>query len=74
MFVSGGQNFSLEHNNCPSAVPGCPPFVSSSGFFNDVWRSREWVLHDFLLFHIIGNRGRDFVTVQFSQGNPDFMK
>ena len=43
MYVLGGQNFKLEQNNCPPAVPGCPPFVSSSDFFNDVWRSRDGV-------------------------------
>jgi len=43
MYVLGGQNFKLEQNNCPPAVPNCPPFVSSSDFFNDVWRSRNGV-------------------------------
>jgi len=43
MYVLGGQNFKLEKNNCPPFVPVCPPFVSSSDFFNDVWRSREGV-------------------------------
>jgi len=33
----------VEPNNCPPLVPGCPPFVSSSDFFNDVWRSRDGV-------------------------------
>ena len=43
MYVLGGQNFKLEQNNCPPFVPDCPPFVSSSDFFNDVWRSRDGI-------------------------------
>ena len=43
MYVLGGQNFKVEPNDCPPQVPGCPPFVSSSDFFNDVWRSRDGV-------------------------------
>lgn len=41
MYVLGGQNFKLERNECPPFVPDCPPFISSSDFFNDVWRSRD---------------------------------
>jgi len=43
MYVLGGQNFKVEPNNCPPFVPDCPPFVSFSDFFNDVWRSRDGV-------------------------------
>ena len=43
MYVLGGQNFKLEQNPCPPFVAECPPFVSSSEFFNDVWRSRDGV-------------------------------
>ena len=43
MYVLGGQNFKLEPNVCPPFVPDCPPFVSNSDFFNDVWRSRDGV-------------------------------
>jgi len=43
MYVLGGQNFKLEPNNCPPFVPDCPPFVSTSDFFNDVWRSRDGI-------------------------------
>lgn len=43
MYVLGGQNFKLEANVCPPFVPDCPPFVSNSDFFNDVWRSRDGV-------------------------------
>jgi hypothetical protein len=43
MYVLGGQNFKLEANDCPTFVPDCPPFVSNSDFFNDVWRSRDGV-------------------------------
>ena len=39
IFVLGGQNFKIEANECPSFVTNCPPFVSNSDFFNDVWRS-----------------------------------
>jgi hypothetical protein len=41
VYVIGGQDFSVEPNPCPPAVPGCPPFVSRSRFFNDVWRSDD---------------------------------
>jgi hypothetical protein len=41
MYVLGGQNFVVEPNPCLPGVPGCPPFVSRSDFFNDVWRSRD---------------------------------
>jgi len=43
MYVLGGQNFKLEENNCPLGVPDCPPFISSSDFFNDVWRSQDGI-------------------------------
>ena len=43
MYVFGGQNFLLVPNECPPGVPECPPFVSSSDFFSDVWRSRDGV-------------------------------
>lgn len=41
MYVLGGQDFNVTPNTCPPGVPGCPPFVSSSRFFNDVWRSKD---------------------------------
>lgn len=43
VFVLGGQNFRVEPNVCPPGVLGCPPFVSTSDFFSDVWRSRDGV-------------------------------
>ena len=39
IYIVGGQNFKIEANECPDFVPNCPPFVSKSDFFNDVWRS-----------------------------------
>jgi len=43
MYVIGGQNFKVEANDCPPSVPFCPPFVSKSDFFNDVWSSGDGV-------------------------------
>ena len=43
MYVLGGQNFEVEPNQCPPFVPNCPPLVSKSDFFSDVWRSRDGV-------------------------------
>jgi hypothetical protein len=45
MYVLGGQDFNVTENQCPpvEVAPLCPPFVSSSQFFNDVWRSRDGV-------------------------------
>jgi hypothetical protein len=43
MYVLGGQDFSVTANPCPPVAPDCPPFVSSSQFFNDVWRSRDGI-------------------------------
>ena len=39
MYVLGGQDYSVVPNQCPPNVPDCPPFVSTSNFFNDVWKS-----------------------------------
>lgn len=39
MYVLGGQNFEAVPNPNPSG----PPFISTSEFFNDVWRSRDGV-------------------------------
>lgn len=45
MYVLGGQNFSLQPNDCtfwpPDAPFPCPEFISVSEFFNDVWRSKD---------------------------------
>jgi hypothetical protein len=45
MYVLGGQDFNVIPNpGCGFAPPGTPcdpPFVSSSRFFNDVWRSPD---------------------------------
>jgi len=43
MYVLGGQNFKLEPNFCPPEAEACPPFISTSKFFNDVWRSNDGV-------------------------------
>ncbi|MGI9659038.1 MAG: hypothetical protein ACR2OD_09025 [Gaiellaceae bacterium] len=45
MYVLGGQNFRLEPNQCPppDIAPGCPPFVSVSDFFSDVWKSKDGI-------------------------------
>ncbi len=43
MFVLGGQDYTVTPNACPPAfiAPDCPPFVSQSQFFNDVWSSKD---------------------------------
>jgi N-acetylneuraminic acid mutarotase len=42
MFVLGGQDFGLIPNPDPTCTPpACPPFISTSTFFNDVWSSRD---------------------------------
>ena len=44
MFVLGGQDFALMPNpGCPTPAPGCPPFISVSRFFDDVWSSTDGV-------------------------------
>jgi hypothetical protein len=44
MYVLGGQNFRvIENPACPPFPSECPPFISTSDFFNDVWRSRNGV-------------------------------
>lgn len=45
MFVLGGQDFEVVPNPvpCPPFVPFCPPFVSQSDFFSDVWSSDDGV-------------------------------
>ena len=46
IYLLGGQNFLQEPNDCSdwmSPFP-CPPFISVSEFFNDVWRSADGVL------------------------------
>jgi hypothetical protein len=44
MYVLGGQNFNVVENpNCPPFPSNCPPFISTSDFFNDVWRSRDGI-------------------------------
>ena len=43
MYVLGGQNYKLEPNFCPPEAEACPPFISTSKFFNDVWRSIDGV-------------------------------
>ncbi len=45
VYVLGGQNFIVFANpGCPvPPPPGCPPFISSSEFFDDVWRSADGV-------------------------------
>jgi hypothetical protein len=47
MYVLGGQDFNVIRNpGCPFLPPGVPcdpPFVSSSQFFNDVWRSTDGI-------------------------------
>lgn len=44
MFVLGGQDFDVVPNPaCPPFPSGCPPFISSSEFFDDVWRSTDGV-------------------------------
>ena len=41
MFVLGGQDFGLIPNPDPTCAPFCPPFISTSNFYNDVWSSRN---------------------------------
>ena len=43
MYVLGGQDFQVVQNACPPVfvAPDCPPIVSKSEFFNDVWRSKD---------------------------------
>lgn len=45
LYLAGGQDFQLiELPFCAGLPPDvCPPFVSQSQFFNDVWRSRDGV-------------------------------
>lgn len=44
LFVLGGQNFEIvENTECPPGPPYCPPFISGSEFFSDVWSSRDGV-------------------------------
>jgi hypothetical protein len=45
LYVIGGQDYKLvEVPACAGLPPSiCPPFVSQSDFFNDVWRSRDGV-------------------------------
>jgi hypothetical protein len=43
MYVLGGQNYKLEPNFCPLGAEACPPFISASTFFNDVWRSNDGI-------------------------------
>lgn len=44
IFVLGGQNFRVVEVDCGGAPPQfCPPFVSESDFFNDVWRSEDGI-------------------------------
>jgi Kelch motif len=43
MYVLGGQDYKVVPNPCPPPpiAPDCPPLVSTSAFFNDVWRSKD---------------------------------
>ena len=43
MYVLGGQDYRVVPNPCPPPpiAPDCPPLVSTSAFFNDVWRSKD---------------------------------
>ncbi len=44
MYVLGGQNFNvIENPGCPPFPSDCPLFITSSDFFNDVWRSRDGI-------------------------------
>lgn len=44
IYVLGGQNFKVIDNpDCPPFPSDCPPKISVSDFFNDVWRSRDGV-------------------------------
>lgn len=51
IYVLGGQDYRVTPNPCPPGIPGCPPFVSTSTFFNDVWRSRDGVHWDRMTEH-----------------------
>ena len=50
LYVLGGQDYSLvELPFCAGQPPEiCPPFVSQSQFFNDVWRSKDGVSWDMM--------------------------
>jgi len=41
LYVIGGQDYEVVPNPC--TLPFCPPLVSQSDFFRDVWRSRDGV-------------------------------
>jgi hypothetical protein len=44
IYVLGGQNFNVIPNpGCPPFPSACPPLISTSDFFNDVWRSRDGI-------------------------------
>ncbi len=44
IYVMGGQNFQVVPVPCGGLPPDiCPPFVSTSQFFNDVWRSSDGI-------------------------------
>lgn len=45
IYILGGQNFIQIPNDCTDWVAPfpCPPFLSVSEFFNDVWRSKDGV-------------------------------
>ena len=44
LYVLGGQNFKVVPNpECPPFPSGCPPFISQSDFFADVWSSQDGV-------------------------------
>lgn len=44
IYVLGGQDFEVQALPCGDLPPSiCPPFVSNSRFFNDVWRSSDGV-------------------------------
>jgi len=67
MYVLGGQDFSVVPNPCPPFVPECPPFVSTSTFFNDVWSS-----YDGIRWHEVTNdagwEGRAGLSVEVLNG------
>jgi hypothetical protein len=45
IYVLGGQDFKvIENTACAGAPPQfCPPFIATSNFFNDVWRSPDGI-------------------------------
>ena len=44
LIVLGGQDFTvIENPDCPPFPSECPPFISLSNFFNDVWSSANGV-------------------------------